>query len=170
VVASSFHVYAQLDRYYDAMSDDENDEELDRGVEGYSIEIPKFHDLKISKYYDYSDLSADFHDLHELNKRINAVTVALFKITDTINKAERTAKAAKLKYERKYRRKYLEAQEKTEAAKRVWAEIMVEDLENKYMYYEQLTMELNRASYTLRQELKSLEAIGNNYRQQIKTV
>lgn len=151
------------------MSDYQDDEELEETGD-YSIEIPEFREWKISSQYDYTALTADFEDLNDLNKQINAAKMALFKLTDAINKAERKAKAAKVIYERNYRRKYINSSEKTEAAKRVSAEILVEDLENRYMYYEQMFSELNRASYTLRQELRSLEVMANNYRQQIKMV
>lgn len=151
------------------MSDYQDDEELEETGD-YSIEIPEFREWKISSQYDYTTLTADFEDLNDLNKQINAAKIALFKLTDAINKAERKAKAAKVIYERNYRRKYINSSEKTEAAKRVSAEILVEDLENRYMYYEQMFSELNRASYTLRQELRSLEVMANNYRQQIKMV
>lgn len=151
------------------MSDYQDDEELEETGD-YSIEIPEFREWKISSQYDYTALTADFEDLNDLNKQINAAKIALFKLTDAINKAERKAKAAKVIYERNYRRKYINSSEKTEAAKRVSAEILVEDLENRYMYYEQMFSELNRASYTLRQELRSLEVMANNYRQQIKMV
>lgn len=152
------------------MSDEENDEIADRDSGSYTIEVPPFKDWSISSYYKYSDLSVDFEDLNDLNKQITAVNIALFKITEAINKAERKAKDYKIKYERSYRREYMNSQEKTEGAKKVWAELKVEKLENRYMYYEQFASELNRASRTLVQELRSLEAIGNNYRQQIKTV
>lgn len=151
------------------MSDYQDDEELEETGD-YSIEIPEFREWKISSQYDYTALTADFEDLNDLNRQINAAKMALFKLTDAINKAERKAKAAKVIYERNYRRKYINSSEKTEAAKRVSAEILVEDLENRYMYYEQMFSELNRASYTLRQELRSLEVMANNYRQQIKMV
>lgn len=151
------------------MSDYQDDEELEETGD-YSIEIPEFREWKISSQYDYTALTADFEDLNDLNKQINAAKIALFKLTDAINKAERKAKAAKVIYERNYRRKYINSSEKTEAAKKVSAEILVEDLENRYMYYEQMFSELNRAAYTLRQELRSLEVMANNYRQQIKMV
>ena len=147
------------------MSDD-NDEL--QGSGRYSIDIPDFREWEISKYYDYSDLSADFNDLHALNSQTAAARVALFKLTETINKAERKAKQAKTIYERNYRRRYIESSEKTETAKKINAEILVEDLENRYMYYEQLAAELNRAHYAVRQELAALQAVGNNLRQQIK--
>jgi hypothetical protein len=152
------------------MSDEDDNYEPPAGSGEYSIEIPKFRDWEISKYYDYSDLSADFEDLQELNRQTAAARVALFKLSETINKAERKAKQAKVVYERSYRRKYIESSEKTETAKKINAEILVEDLENRYMYFEQLASELNRAHYAVRQELSALQAVGNNLRQQIKTV
>lgn len=148
------------------MTDEDND---DLGVSGeYSIEIPSFKEWEISRYYDYSDLSADFEDLRNLNKQIAAARVALFKLSQSINKAERKAKTAKSLYERSYRRKYMESSEKTENAKKISAEILVEDLENRYMYYEQIVIEFNRAHFAVRQELSALQAVGNNLRQQIK--
>lgn len=151
------------------MSNYGNDEELE-GSGNYSIEIPDFKEWKLSSQYNYTALSADFEDLNDLNRQIRAANIALFKITDAINKAERKAKRAKVIYERNYRRKYIDSSEKTEGAKKVSAEILVEDLENTYMYYDQMFSELNRASYTLRQELRSLEVMANNYRQQMKVV
>lgn len=136
----------------------------------YSIQIPDFKEWEISKYYNYENLSADFEDLEELNRQTAAARVALFKLSEMINKAERRAKASKTLYERSYRRKYLESAEKTEAAKKVSAEIQVEDLENRYMYFDQLASELTRAHYALRQELSALQAVGNNLRQQLKVV
>lgn len=147
------------------MSDDYNDEPQDSG---YSISVPEFKEWEISKYYDYANLSADFEDLQELNRQTAAARVALFKLSETINKAERKAKQAKVEYERAYRRKYIESREKTETAKKINAEILVEDLENRYMYFEQLASELNRAHYAIRQELSALQSVGNNLRQQIK--
>lgn len=149
------------------MSDYE-DEPTGAAAGDYSIEIPDFKEWKISRYYDYSDLSADFTDLQELNKQIADARTALFKLSESINVAERKAKQAKVKYERNYRRKYIQSSEKTETAKKISAEIQVEDLENRYMYYEQLASELNRAHYAIRQELSALQAVGNNLRQQIK--
>lgn len=148
------------------MSDEDNDELNGSGE--YSIEIPEFREWEVSKFYDYSDLSADFEDLNNLNRQIAAARVALFKLSESINKAERKAKAAKSIYERSYRRKYMASAEKTENAKKISAEIQVEDLENRYMYYEQIVIEFNRAHYAVRQELTALQAVGNNLRQQIK--
>lgn len=148
------------------MSNDEHDEI--QGAGSYSIEIPNFKDWEISKYYDYANLTGDFEDLRELNRQTNAARIALFKLSESINKAERRARNAKVVYERNYRRKYIESSEKTETAKKINAEILVEDLENKYMYYEQLVSEFTRAHYAVRQELSALQAMGNNLRQEIK--
>lgn len=134
----------------------------------YSIEVPDFKEWSIAKYYDYSGIDSDFEDLQELNRQIAAARAAFFKLSNSLNKAERTAREKKVLYERKYRRAYVNSSEKTEGAKRISAEIQVEDLENDYLYYDQIANELNRALGALRQELRSLEVAGNNIRQQIK--
>lgn len=145
-----------------------DEEETTAEKSDYSIEIPIFKDWSISKYYDHSDLAADFEDLEDLNRQIAAARSSLFKLSEVINKAERRAKEAKVTYQRSFNRKYLQSSERTETAKKIRAEIQVEDLENKYMYYEQLASELNRAHFAIRQELIALQAVGNNLRQQFK--
>lgn len=145
-----------------------NENEPSEEKSDYSIEIPDFKDWSISRYYDHADLAADFHDLEDLNRQIAAARSALFKLSEVINKSERKAKAAKVTYQRNFNRKYLQSSERTETAKKIRAEIQVEDLENKYMYFEQMTTELNRAHFAIRQELTALQAVGNNLRQQFK--
>lgn len=133
------------------------------------VSTPDFKDWSLSKYYDFSNISADYIDLEDVNKQIAAARVAFFKLTETINTAERRAVATKLVYERSFKREYIKSTEKTETAKKIRAEVMVEDLENKYRYYEQLVSELKRAMLAMKEELAALHSVSNNIRQQLKT-
>ena len=135
---------------------------------GASIELPNLTKWTVSQVYDYSQQISDYGTLADLGAAINAARVALFRITDKINEYERKEKEAKMRYDRAYRRAYLASVEKTESQKRLRAELSCEDLENEYVVAEQLKNELNRTAYTLRLELQTLQAIGNNLRQQMK--
>lgn len=130
--------------------------------------LPDLQNWDSKKLYDHSKQISDYEDLHELGMAITAARVALFKVTQQINKYERQEKAAKVKYDRAYRRAYLKSMEKTEAMKRMRAELACEEIENDYIFAEQLKSELNRVAYALRLELQTLQAIGNNLRQQMK--
>lgn len=130
--------------------------------------LPDLRVWSTRQLYDYSKQVNDYKDLMELGQAITAARVALFKVTEQINKVERDEKVHKLKYERLYRREFLSSMEKTEAMKRMRAELACEEVENELVVFEQLKVELNRVSNTLRLELQTLQAIGNNLRQQLK--
>lgn len=130
--------------------------------------LPDLRVWSTRQLYDYSKQVNDYEDLMELGQAITAARVALFKVTEQINKVERDEKVHKLKYERLYRREFLSSMEKTEAMKRMRAELACEEVENELVVFEQLKVELNRVSNTLRLELQTLQAIGNNLRQQLK--
>lgn len=133
-----------------------------------SVSLPELITWNAKQIYDYTKQITDYEDLQQLSGAINAARVALFRVTEQINKYERKEKEAKLRYERAYRRAYLESVEKTEAQKKMRAELACENLENDYIVAEQLKNELSRMSYSLRLELQTLQAVGNNLRQQMK--
>lgn len=147
----------------------EDDEEYaDIEDNNSSITIPKLKNWKIEQVYKYNDNIVDYEDLQELGTAINAARIALFRVTDRINEYERAEKEQKIKYDREFRRQYLNSVDKTESQKRMRAELFCEDLENDYIVAEQLKNELVRTSHALRLELQTLQAIGNNLRQQMK--
>lgn len=129
---------------------------------------PKFVNWSVKQVYDYKEQIVDYEDLSSLGVATNAARMALFTITEKINKVERQEKAAKMAYDRAYRRAYITSVEKTEAAKRMRAELTCEGLENELVHFEQLKAELNRVGHTLRMELQALQSVGNNLRQQMK--
>lgn len=132
------------------------------------IDLPDLKQWGVKQLYDYSKQIADYEDLHQLGQAITAARVALFRITDQINIYERQEKEAKTRYEREYRRAYLGSVEKTEAQKKMRAELKCEALENELITAEQMKNELIRVSHTLRLELQTLQTVGNNLRQQMK--
>lgn len=150
---------------------DEDNEFLDEAKtfeESVSLTVPQFRKWDTSTFYDYEHQIADYEQLEELNKATTAARVALFKITDKINEVERLEKAAKIKYERKHRREYMKAHQKTEAGRKAYADLQCEELENNAIVYEQVKQELVRTSNSLRLELQTLQALGNNLRMQLK--
>lgn len=130
--------------------------------------VPKLKSWSSSQLYDYEDIVSDYESIEELNSAINSARKALFNINDKINGAERQERLSKTKYEREHRRAYLGSNEKTESARKARADLLCEELENNVIVYEQVRGELVRMSNAIRLELQTLQALGNNIRQQLK--
>lgn len=124
--------------------------------------------LNLSKVYDYVSQVVDYEDLEQLGSAINAARLALFQLNDKLNEAERLHKEAEIAYEREWRRQYLNCHEKTEKAKTCYCDIMCENLENDVIATDHVVKQLTRATSILRAELQTLQAVGNNIRQQLK--
>lgn len=133
-----------------------------------SYTVPNIKKWKSSRFYDYETEIYDYEQIEQLNSAINAARKALFEITDKINDYERVEKISKTKYEREWRRAYLGSNEKTESAKKARSDLLCEELENNVIVYEQVRGELIRLSNSIRLELQTLQALGNNLRQQLK--
>lgn len=135
-----------------------------------SITLPKFKSWSSTDVYDFEKEIVDYESLDELNRTINQARLALFKITESINKYERLEKTAKLSYERAHRREFLKSTAKTQDERRARADLMCEDLENDWVMQQQIREELIRLSHTVRLELQTLQGLGNNIRQQMKVL
>lgn len=147
---------------------EETEEEISPGSTRSAVILPKFYKWNVKDIYNFPDLILDYDNLDDLEKAINKARTALFVITDKLNEYERQERQAKTKYDRQYRREYLSSSEKTETAKRARAELKCEELENEWQTFSQLNAELIRLSHAMRLELQTLQAIGNNLRQQLK--
>lgn len=148
-----------------------DDTENTRGADAYgsiAITLPKLKKWSQKTYYDFEEQIVDYESLEKLNNAVNQARKALFRVADMINNYERLEREAKINYDRTYRRAYLSSTEKTETAKKARAELVCEELENEYISHEQVKIELIRMSNTLRLELQTLQAVGNNLRQQMK--
>lgn len=130
--------------------------------------LPDLKGFNIHDVYDYSLAETDYEDLNKLNEHVAHARVALFKVTEKINIAERKARVARLEYERAFNRQYLRSTAKTASDKKIFASIQCEELENTCVYFEQIEKELSRIASTLRMELQTLQGVGNNLRQQMK--
>lgn len=155
------------------MSDFDDDESAADGVsmeDAVSVGEPlPFKKWRISHFYDYvEETGVDYESLSNLNESIRKARVALFRMTDAINSYEREETAAKKKYEHQWRRAYFKSSDKTDSARKTRADLLCEEYEDKYVVAGQLKSELVRAASAVRLELQTLQAIGNNLRQQLK--
>ena len=147
---------------------DENDNTLDLTREG--IQLPKFKSWKTKDVYDYENEINDYESIEDLNRTINQARMALFKTTESISRYERAERLAKTEYERAHRRELLRSTAKTVDERRARADLMCEDLENAWLLQSQIKDELVRLSHSLRLELQTLQALGNNIRQQMRVL
>lgn len=132
------------------------------------IVLPKVEPTSITDYYNYDEEIIDYDSLDALSKAINSARRALFQLTEKVNDYETQEMIAKVAYERQHARMFLASTKKTAAEKKLHADIYCENLENDYLVLGQVKNELVRASHTLRLELQTLQAVGNNLRQQLK--
>lgn len=146
--------------------DSEDYEKLES--ETVKISIPTFKRWNIEQFYDYKKHIFDYEKIAELTTATDNARIALFEINEKINSAERKEKMCKVKYERAHRREYLKASNSTEAKRKAYADLQTEHLEDDVIVYEQVRMELVRASNTVRLELQMLQSVGNNLRQLLK--
>lgn len=128
--------------------------------------VPDFEEPEL--YYDYNVFISDYEDIEALEKASVHARIALQKVTEEINRVERELAEAKLKKERAYRRIYLASDEKPETARKFRAELKTEKYDDVVIVKEQYKSELSRLANTYRIELQSLQAAGNNLRQQMK--
>lgn len=133
-----------------------------------NIDLPDFKNWKSSQLYDYANQITDYQSLKELGESINAARIALFKVTDQINRYERLERKARINYERSFRREFLASTERTDSLRKNRAALICEELENNFLEYEQMKNELLRLSAALRLELQTMQTVGNNMRQQLK--
>lgn len=148
---------------------DINDEEyttLDNA--GISVTLPSLKKWKSSSFYDYENQIIDYESLDSLNDSIKSARIALFKLTDAINQYERKEVDAKTEYEREWRRAYMRSNEKTDTARKARADLLCEQFEDPLIVNGQVKTELTRLSNSIRLELQTLQALGNNLRQQLK--
>lgn len=146
--------------------DDETTLSFDEAVA--SVSMPDLIKWKASRFYDYENQIADYESLDRLSDSVNAARIALFKITETINKYERLETEAKTRYDREWRRVYVLSNEKTDTARKNRADLMCEQYEDDMITNGQVKSELLRLSNSIRLELQTLQSIGNNLRQQLK--
>lgn len=134
----------------------------------YSVTVPSYFSPKIDRYYDYDNLVVDYEDFGQLTEATNEARKALFEITSKLNGAERKESETRTKYDRVWRRAYLSSTKKTDTAKKAEASMIAEDAEDDLLKYSQARSEYNRMSNAIRMELQTLQAVGNNFRQQMK--
>lgn len=135
-----------------------------------NFSLPTFVKWTIGQIYNYSEQIVDYNSLDDLEETIKKARRALFILTDKINEYDRKERESKVAYDRAWRREYLLSTEKTDAARRARADLKCEEFENEWMTYDQLKKELDRTANSMRLELQTLQATGNNLRQQLKTL
>lgn len=135
-------------------------------TETYPLKDPKFKARDLD--YDYKNYIHDYVDLAELGKATEKARIALFMVTEESNKVSRVLAKLKLRKEKAWRRAFLDSTQKTDAHKRLWADLLTEDLEDDVVAATQLYEELQREAHTLRVELQTLMGVGNNIRLQMR--
>lgn len=150
------------------MTTDDSTEDLEYKANLTRVKMPDLDEVT-GQEYDFEENIHDYESMEEVSRALNNARLALFKINERINQYDRAAAAAKLKYDRVYRRYYLSgAGIKPESERKLRAELKSEKFEDEFIVNQQYKDELNRTANALRIELSALQAISNNVRAQVR--
>jgi hypothetical protein len=114
-----------------------------------------------------SGQGGDYDDIIAIDRAIESVRSALFKINNAIRVSERKEVIAKLEYERRFARAYLTCEGRTDAVKKSIAQITVEEYENTWVIYQQYSKELTRQARLMNNEFEALKMLSYNIRKEI---
>ena len=110
----------------------------------------------------------DYNDMVAINKSIDQVRLAMFKINEKLRIAEEKVSLSKVEYERKYNREYLLADTaKTSEVRRTIAQIKTEKYENKMLVRQEVVKELVRRTRLMASELEALKTLSYNVRKEM---
>lgn len=111
---------------------------------------------------------SDYHTIAECERAIDECRIAVFKVSEMIDDAERKYRRAKLEYDRRLRRAYLAAVAPNEQRRHAIAEMQVETpYENHVVMCEQYLGELKRRLRNIVNDLDALSEQARNIRKEM---
>lgn len=132
-----------------------------------TFHVPVYDDA--SNFYDNLYDLLSYEDLATTNARIQTVVKNLHATNEAYKTADQYSVEAHTRFERAYRRFYLDLDEvKPDSARKMRASLKAEDYEDEFLYFEQKKKELAKIADGLRSELKALEILSNNYRRELQ--
>lgn len=111
---------------------------------------------------------ADYADLESIHTQMNAARLSLYRTVMEQSQTDRDLAVAEQKYKRRWNRLYLSARG-TEKIRTTLADVNSERLQNQYIQLQVKSRELVRRAQFLRDEIKALESLSNDYRQLIRS-
>lgn len=144
--------------------DDAFNESLKETAEKYGITLPNVRSVNCERIYTPSQ-DVDYSTLDEINNSIVRARAALFYTTSQAARMDdKLAKAVSV-HKKAWRREFLGATGKTEAARKAEADMACENLEDTVLVYGQAKNALRALGYALKLELQSLQTMSGNIRQ-----
>jgi DNA mismatch repair ATPase MutS len=140
------------------------------------ISLPKFHedmktgyDLeKIMEELNKNGQVSDYNDMESIHTQMNAARLSLYHIIQAQKDAYREQIIAEQKYKRLWARVYV-GSTGTERIKTTIADIKTEKYQDDFIVAQERSRELQHRAQFLRDELKVLESLSNDYRQIIRS-
>jgi ribosomal protein L29 len=110
----------------------------------------------------------DYNDIITINKAIDKVRIAMFKVNENLRQAEAKVSESKVEYDRRYNRAYILADNaKTSEVRRTIAQIKTEKYENKLIVRQEVVKELVRRTRLMSNELEALKTLSYNVRKEM---
>ena len=132
------------------------------------LRLPEFPNWDNLEEIDYSGSFWDDQDINSLNATLIKTALNLKAVNKEITKYERRKTQTEIIFKRKFREVVINSSAKTEAQKKLMAEIECQEEEWKLAYLDEILRELNRISMSLRVDLDTLKTLGHNLRQEMR--
>lgn len=116
---------------------------------------------------DETGQMSDYHTLVECERAMDKCRIAIFELSERLDKAERVCHEAQVLYKRKHNRAYLAAVASTESRRNAIADVMTERYENEVILREQYVKELNRRLRNLFTEMDALKNLAWSIRKEM---
>lgn len=123
--------------------------------------------LEREEQLDSSGQIGDYDDLESIHRQIRAARLSLYKVTLALNDIDRELTIQSTKMKRVWNRIYLDSTG-TDKIKTLAADIEVEQLNDKVIGLQFKKTEMQRKAQFLRDDLRTLEVLSNDYRQMMR--
>lgn len=113
--------------------------------------------------------TADFSDLQAVNKEIDELRIAMFKVDDHLREAEQRLAVSKAEYDMAYNRAYMMTDDvKTDAQRRIISDIKCESQKNKLIVREEIVRDLKSRVRLFANEMNALQTLSYNMRKELQ--
>lgn len=111
---------------------------------------------------------SDYYDMESIHNQVRSARLSLYRIISGQSDADKEAVILEQKYKRVWNRIYMTTSG-TDKIRSTMADIKSESYQNEFLAAQIKVRELSRRAQFLRDELRVLESLANDYRQMIRS-
>lgn len=113
--------------------------------------------------------TADFSDLQAVNKEIDELRIAMFKVDDHLREAEQRLAVSRAEYNMAYNRAYMMTDDvKTDSQRKIISEIKCESKKSTMIVREEVVRDLKSRVRLFANEMNALQTLSYNMRKELQ--